>query len=87
MINQCSICGQAPVREACYHLCPNSLFWYSPEQERADDAHYGDDDMRERYAAEADDMALEGAWEAEEIPVSPADFLVGVTTDSDDIPF
>ncbi len=43
----CSICGATP----CYRLCPNSEHYYSPEQERADEAFYGQDDNRERYAA------------------------------------
>lgn len=52
----CGNCGADP----CYHICFNSPHYYSPEQERADDAHYGDDDIRERYAAELADMRREG---------------------------
>jgi hypothetical protein len=54
----CSHCGATP----CYHICPNSPHYYSAEQERADDATYGADDISERYAAE---MAAE--YEADEI--------------------
>lgn len=25
-----------PMREGCYHICPNSTHFYSPEQERED---------------------------------------------------
>jgi hypothetical protein len=46
-MNNCPNCGPYD----CYHICPNSPHYYSPEQERADDAFYGDDDNRERYAA------------------------------------
>ena len=53
---ECSICGQPP--DSCYNLCPNSPHFYSPEQERLDDAHYGDDDNRERYAATVADADL-----------------------------
>ncbi len=46
-MNNCPNC--APYD--CYHICPNSEHYYSPEQERYDDQFYGDDDNRERYAA------------------------------------
>ncbi len=49
---ECSHCGGVPVGSGCYHICPNSDHFYSPEQERADDPFYGDDDIRERYAGE-----------------------------------
>lgn len=55
----CPECGQAPMGEACYHICPNSDAFYSPEQERYDDQFYGQDDVRERYSAEADPAAYE----------------------------
>lgn len=42
----CEICGMNPVGEACYHICPNSNHYYSPEQERADEANY---DPQEYY--------------------------------------
>lgn len=45
---ECGNCGGSP----CYHQCPNSPHFYSPEQERQDDAHYGQDDVSERYAGE-----------------------------------
>jgi hypothetical protein len=54
MSNTCNECGCTPVGEGCYFICPNSTHYYSPEQERADDAHYGDDDVRERYASTAE---------------------------------
>ena len=50
----CPTCGSFPMGTGCYHICPNSIHYYSPEQERADDPHYGEDDMRERYAATAE---------------------------------
>jgi hypothetical protein len=56
----CPNCGADP----CYHLCPNSVAYYSPEQERADEPWYGMDDNYERYAAERRDMELEAAAEA-----------------------
>ena len=51
---ECPNCGSFPMGEGCYHICYNSVAFYSPEQERADEAHYGDDDHRERYAATAE---------------------------------
>jgi hypothetical protein len=47
----CSHCGANP----CYFICPNSPHYYSPEQERADDAWYGGDDVSERYASMRDE--------------------------------
>jgi hypothetical protein len=64
---ECKICGESPVGTGCYHICPNSVCFYSPEQERADDAHYGDDDVSERYAAEridADEGDSPAGWRA-----------------------
>jgi hypothetical protein len=52
----CPECGSTPMGSTCYHICPNSDFYYSPEQERYDDAFYGDDDVRERYAADLDGL-------------------------------
>lgn len=51
----CTECGASP----CYHICPNSVHFYSPERERFEDAFYGDDDIRERYAAETFDAEVE----------------------------
>lgn len=49
--NDCPNCGPGD----CYHICPNSPHFYSPEQERYDDAmDDGSDDVRERYAATAE---------------------------------
>lgn len=56
---ECPICGCSPMGEGCSHQCPNSVHYYSPEQERADDAFYGDDDVRERYAGEVIDAEYE----------------------------
>jgi hypothetical protein len=41
--DECPVCGSTPQGTGCYHICPNSVAYYSPEQERADDAHYGQD--------------------------------------------
>ena len=51
---ECNICGMTPVGSGCYRLCPNSVHFYSPEQERADEPFYGMDDNSERYAATAE---------------------------------
>lgn len=57
----CPNCGADP----CYHMCHNSQHFYSPEQERYDAMmDDGSDDIRERFAAEAEDMRLEGEREA-----------------------
>jgi hypothetical protein len=61
----CPECGESPMGTGCYRICPNSVHFYSPEQERADEPFYGLDDHRERYAAEAQDMALESQRDAE----------------------
>lgn len=50
----CPNCGADP----CYHLCHNSVAYYSPEQERYDDQFYGEDDERERYAATVADADM-----------------------------
>ena len=55
----CPNCGQPPGE--CYHLCCFSEHYYSPEQERADEPFYGDDDIRERYAGEIIDADYEQA--------------------------
>ena len=55
----CGNCGARP----CYHLCFNSPYFYSPEQERYDDQFYGEDDHRERYAAELADLELEALYD------------------------
>jgi hypothetical protein len=33
----CPECGETPMGSACYHICPNSDSFYSPERERADE--------------------------------------------------
>jgi hypothetical protein len=59
---ECGNCGGYPVGIGCYHICFNSVHYYSPEQERADEPFYGLDDDYERYAAERADMANEGMY-------------------------
>lgn len=82
----CSNCGASP----CYHICPNSPHFYSPEKERQDDAFYGSDDVYERYAHELD--GLEDHEDAEEDAVH-FDFLESLSpaaprpVDPADIPF
>jgi hypothetical protein len=56
---ECGNCGGYPIGIGCSHQCFNSTHYYSPEQERADDAFYGDDDIRERYAGEIIDAEYE----------------------------
>lgn len=93
---QCPSCGMTPMGEGCYHICPNSVHYYSAEQERMDEPFYGDDDVRERYmeycsrhGAYAGDC---GGCEAEhieresDIPVDAEDFIPA-SVDYDDIPF
>jgi hypothetical protein len=92
-IPDCSICGGSPIGSGCYHICPNSVHFYSPEQERADDAaDWGRwDDHSERYAATAEPSQYED---------DAADIFDGTATgwgypprvpamqhDPDDIPF
>lgn len=86
----CDICGEAPVGEACYHICPNSVHFYSPAQERADDAFYGDDDIRERYAAERADLEMEAeyaddSWDRAECEAVAAAAIAD--SGGDDLPF
>lgn len=73
----------------CYHICPNSIHFYSPEQERYDDQFYGEDDMRERYAGEL--IGLEDDYQED-----PEDFILDAAHHAapvlppaapDDIPF
>lgn len=101
-MSACGNCGGDPVGEGCYHICFNSPAYYSPEQERYDDAHdFGYDDHYERYASERLDAELwaEGEEEAyyanrdaEEESGPPPDFFpaprISATYDDDgDIPF
>lgn len=95
----CGNCGGYPIGTGCYHICFNSVHYYTPEQERRDDATYGDDDIRERYSAEMADMAYECdiADQMEAESEAPMFEVVGaavydVATDSltdysDDLPF
>lgn len=51
----CPNCGADP----CYHLCHNSVAYYSPEQERYDAMmDDGSDDVRERYASTVEDANM-----------------------------
>jgi len=52
----CDVCGASP----CYHLCPNSPHYYSPEQEMHDEAMNAGayDDHHERYASTIADAEL-----------------------------
>lgn len=76
----CEVCGASP----CYHICPNSPHFYSPEQERYDDQFYGEDDHRERYAATAEpsQYADDDAGYAPVVVSAPV-----VDFDAGDIPF
>lgn len=83
----CSYCGGDP----CYHQCPNSQHYYSPEQERADDAFYGQDDVSERYAATAEpSQYADEPWDYVIADAETGTVIAQVTkrdiTD-DDIPF
>jgi hypothetical protein len=67
----------------CYHICPNSPHYYSAEQERADDATYGDLDRWEGYGDP--ELCYEGG-EVDEPYIAPAPNLPTIDT-SDDLPF
>lgn len=95
---ECGICGSFPVGEGCYHQCPNSIYYYSPEQEREDDAFYGDDDVRERYmeqhcprhgayAGDCGGCESEHIERESDIPVSAEDFMPATVPSDDDLPF
>lgn len=83
----CPECGQTPMGSGCYHICPNSIYFYSPEQERYDDAHYGCD----RYDGWGDpDLYADAdeAYEAEQIVEDVSPFVVvAVFADASDLPF
>lgn len=36
----CPVCGGDPIGIGCYHICPNSDHYYTPERERQDEANY-----------------------------------------------
>lgn len=82
----CPNCGADP----CYHLCPNSVAYYSPEQERYDDMmDDGSDDHRERYAGETI-----GLSDADHEPAgsdlgywTPVTGYVPYEINNDDLPF
>jgi hypothetical protein len=63
--NSCPECWGVPMGAGCYRICANSDHFYSPEQERADEAFSGMDDHHERYAAERADCALEAQRDEE----------------------
>jgi len=80
----CPNCGASP----CYHICPNSEHFYSPEQERADDAWYGMDDHSERYAATAEpSQYYDEPYDDDEYMPNPVTGYSLVPVDPDDIPF
>lgn len=79
---RCPECGQLPGE--CYFICPNSPAFYSPEQERRDDAFYGGDDHAERYAAER--RELDGEYDEYDQDVAD-DVPVVVLGNDADIPF
>ncbi len=83
---ECPSCGSTPMGSGCYHICPNSDSFYSPEQERYDDQFYGQDDMSERYAGEL--VGLEDYPEdPEDFPLHTAPPLALAVPADDDIPF
>lgn len=94
---ECPNCGGSPMGEGCYHICHNSVHYYSPEQERHDDQFYGDDDMRERYAATAepsqywDEDETGEIIEVDEHETALVDYgrtsFPPLSDDPDDIPF
>ena len=59
--NTCPECGMPPGQ--CYNLCPNSAAYYSPEQERADDATYGDLDRWEGWGDPDPAPDYDSRWE------------------------
>lgn len=88
ILTLCTYCGASP----CYHICPNSEHYYSPEQERYDDQFYGEDDHRERYAAERADAEAEQYMDDFEIeavvdPRGRLPYPDGMPIDPNDIPF
>jgi hypothetical protein len=87
----CPECGSTPMGAGCYHICSNSDHFYSPEQERYDDQFYGQDDVRERYAATAADADLCFAYPDEGEPEAASEFALAAplpaNVDPDDIPF
>jgi hypothetical protein len=83
---KCPECGESPMGTGCYHICPNSVYFYTPEQERYDDQFYGMDDDRERYAATIEPSQYWDEGDDEEIEAQPAPSLAA-TLAEDDLPF
>lgn len=86
----CPECGQSPVGIACYHICSHSIHYYSPDQERYDDANYGID----RHDGWDDpDLYISSGEEEEEyvkdndIESVPRELFVITPSAEDDIPF
>lgn len=74
----CGNCGGYPVGIGCYHICPNSVYYYTPEQERYDDAiDDGSDDRRERFAATIEASQYEEDYDDQ----ADADYLDHLTED------
>lgn len=100
MPKECPNCGGTPMGEACSHQCFNSPHYYSPEQERADEPFYGDDDINERYmehcprhgAYAGDCGGCEAEYNAQQDSimdgVTEADFIPATSANDDfDLPF
>lgn len=77
---ECPECGMAPMGEACYHICPNSVHYYTAEQERYDDLHGYND----QYDGWGDPELADPDEELDDFTPVPAR---PVPVDSDDIPF
>jgi len=68
--------------EGCYHICPNSNAYYSPERERQDDMmNDGSDDIRERYASTALDPEYEAYCDEQAAAEFAADSCRGPVCD------
>jgi hypothetical protein len=85
---ECPNCGGLPMGEGCYHTCLNSVHFYSPEQERYDDANWSRADyMRETYGdPDLDSYYDDKPKDLSPAPVTATDFTA-VPFDSEDIPF
>lgn len=81
---ECPVCGL--LNGDHYNLCSLSPAYYSAEQERFDDAHYGEDDVRERYAGELIGLDIDEP-EAGAPPVGAVVSAPPAPVGDDDIPF
>lgn len=84
---RCGNCGGYPVGIGCYHICFNSVHYYSREQERYDDAQ-GWDDRWEGYG----DPELYDEADYDESEPSPFQVIGAVVYDAatdtlNDLPF